>query len=542
MTSRNGSDLKMYFYTGISGFLLTLAFPDFSFFFIAWAALFPFLTAISDIDGKAAFKAGFFMGIVHYSSLMYWTIYAMRIYGYMPYYMCIPAFLLFIFYLALYPAFFALLFSKLMNHVDSHGESPVIILCLTPSIWTALEYIRSILFTGLPWELLGASQHNFLHIIQIADIFGVYGISFLIVLVNTMLFIIQKSMRNDSWGIERRHLYICGVITLALVSAALYYGEQRITNLDAGADKWTYKTFSVIQGNIDQSLKWDKSYQNEVITKYISLSLKAGAENPDLIVWPETSTPFYFGIDPLKTKMVIEGLKPAGAYFLIGSPAADKKEITSSEKSFSEDVMLYYNRAYLLDPNGDIIGSYDKSHLVPFGEYVPLKHLFPFIGKLVQEIGDFSSGKKGSIIEWNGNKIGVLICFEQVFPYLLRALSENGADVLVNITNDAWFGMTSAPYQHFSMGVFRAVESRKSLIRAANTGKSGFIDPVGRVVAETEIFEDAELTKQMPLNNETTVYVRFGDWFAVFCLLTGFIGVLIVSSHKYNSDLSDLHD
>ena len=202
------------------------------------------------------------------------------------------------------------------------------------------------------------------------------------------------------------------------------------------------------------------------------MSASINNQRPDLIVWPESATPFYFLHDIKPSELVFEGIYQTKADYLIGSPSFVRKD----------DVVQYFNSAYLISPQTRTMDKYDKTHLVPFGEYVPFKKWLPFLGKIVAQIGDFSAGKVGQTLPWRREQLGVLICYEIIFPGLSRAMVKNGASILVNITNDAWFGKTSGPYQHFSMSVFRAVESRRSLIRAANTGISGFIDPSGKVV------------------------------------------------------------
>jgi apolipoprotein N-acyltransferase len=177
----------------------------------------------------------------------------------------------------------------------------------------------------------------------------------------------------------------------------------------------------------------------------------------------------------------------------------------------------YYVSAYLISPQGKWI-RYNKSHLVPYGEYVPFKKWVPFLGKMVAHVGDFVPGIKGKTIPWENAKLGIQICYEIIFPDLSRAMVKNGATLLVNITNDAWFGKTSGPYQHFSMTVFRAVENRRALARSANTGISGFIDPAGRILGSTPLLEEAVMTRSLPLLNQKSIYTRFGDVFAWACL------------------------
>jgi apolipoprotein N-acyltransferase len=232
-------------------------------------------------------------------------------------------------------------------------------------------------------------------------------------------------------------------------------------------------------------------------------------ETPDVIVWPETATPFYFlraGTTELTGK-IEEGIKAADAFFIIGSPA--KEEL--------ENGFRYYNSAYLMTPNGTASGRYDKQHLVPFGEYVPWQKLLWFVDKIVPGLVSFSSGPSGKVISWEHGGIGIQICYEVIFPSLSRQATQNGAHLLVNITNDAWFGKSSAPHQHLSMATFRAVENRRSVARSANTGISGFVDPTGRIVDQTPLFEEAVLTRVVPLLKEKTIYTRWGDWFPIVC-------------------------
>ena len=213
--------------------------------------------------------------------------------------------------------------------------------------------------------------------------------------------------------------------------------------------------------------------------------------------------------------MIIKGIADIPGDFIIGSPCY----------SHRNNKVEYYNSAYLISSAGHVYGRYDKAHLVPFGEYIPLKRWLPFLGKMVEHVGDFKPGKKGNTLHWNNGKLGFLICYEIIFPDLSRAMAKNQAALLVNITNDAWYGRTGAPYQHFSKAIFRAVENRKALVRSANTGISGFIDPVGRVIDSTDLFQDAVRTHNVPLINQTSFYSRFGDLFAICCLA---VMVLIV--------------
>jgi apolipoprotein N-acyltransferase len=295
------------------------------------------------------------------------------------------------------------------------------------------------------------------------------------------------------------------------------YGHWRLKTIDGLITIAPKTRISVIQGNIDQAVKWDPAFQIETIKKYNQLSSSVSKQQPDLIVWPESATPFYFLYDVAPSEMVIEGIRQTGTDYLIGSPSFVR----------TDGVVQYYNSAYLVIPEEKALGKYDKTHLVPFGEYVPFKKWLPFLGKIVAQVGDFRAGKVGKTLPWRKEQLGVQICYEIIFPGLSRAMVKNNASILVNITNDAWFGKTSGPYQHFSMTVFRAVENRRSLVRSANTGISGFIDPAGRILASTDLLQDAVATQMVPMLKERSIYTQIGDLFAQACLALVLLIILI---------------
>jgi apolipoprotein N-acyltransferase len=497
----------------LSGLMLTGAFPKLDLNWLAWCAFVPLLISIQNLNWQERIRIGLIAGLVHYLTLVYWLHYTMQIYGHLPWYLSFPVLFLMATYLALYFIAFVLLVDRL------HDKSSVC-LFLIPALWVSLEYIRSFLFTGFPWELLGYTQYRALHIIQISDMFGVLGISFLILLTNVALYqayLYFTANDRRTIPVTRRGIIGAAMAMVIMVGAAWAYGAFQIKSVDNLMGKSVSERIAVVQGNIEQSLKWDPAFQVETIQKYTRLSRMADDQKPKLIVWPETATPFYFLYDTQLSDMVLKGIRPMATHFLFGSPSFIQKD----------KHVEYFNSAYLVDPDGKAIGKYDKAHLVPFGEYVPLRKWFPFLGKMVEQVGDFVPGKKGEILTWNDYKLGILICYELIFPDLSRAATKNGAAVLVNITNDAWYGRTSAPYQHFSMAVFRAVENRRSLIRAANTGISGFIDPVGRVTDSTQLFTEAALTKNVAFLTTITFYTRYGELFARLCLAITFFAIFI---------------
>lgn len=506
-------DLKAPLLAGCGGLLLTLSFPNFNLDWTAWFALVPLLYGVRNLTWSAGFRMGFICGLVHYSTLLYWLVHTMRTYGHLPVYLAVPL----LFLLAAYLALFIGVFSAAATGISNPG----LLAAILPLLWVALEYIRSFLFSGFPWGLLGYAQFRNLHLIQISDILGVYGISGLVVLVNAVILIVLLKLRGETWGGNRVSARQAGTAVIAasvLTGLVLGYGSLRMAEIDKRIADSPKTRVAAVQGNIDQLIKWKPSLKETNTRKYIDLSLSAMPDRPDLVVWPETAVPFYFQYDRALTDLVLRGIRRSGAYFLIGSPSFLRRE---------SDVD-YYNSAFFIRPDGRIAGKYDKVHLVPYGEYVPLKKWMPFVDKIVEQVGDFKRGRMGEVLQSDGRKLGVLICYEGIFPNLSAAMARNGAELLVNITNDAWYGATSAPYQHFSMAVFRAVENRRSLVRSANTGISGFIDPAGRIMATTPLFEDAVLTREVPRLDLQTIYTRRGDWFALPCLGSTLLFFIII--------------
>ncbi|MFC1504902.1 apolipoprotein N-acyltransferase [Thermodesulfobacteriota bacterium] len=498
-------DRRKALFAAVSGILVTAAFPNISFSWLVWVSLVPLLIALRDLSVKDSFRIGLLGGFVHFLGLVYWVAFTMRTYGHLPLYLSLLILGLMAAYLALYWA----LFTAALAWLRPKPHSLVI---LAPLLWVVCEYLRSHLFTGFPWGLLGHTQYKALHLIQICDITGVYGLSFLIVLSNTALYMVLLHLAAKPWYGRPVGKWLAPSALLALgvlLSAVWLHGAWRIKNVDQQISQAPQSPVAVIQGNIDQSIKWDPAYQIITTNTYRKLSLSTKAEKPALVVWPETATPFYYLTNTRLTKLVQESIIDTGTYFLIGSPFFMR---TAGRAA-------YYNSAYLIEPDGKVSGRYDKVHLVPYGEYIPLKRWLPFLGKIVAEVGDFSAGNKGNTLTWDQNRLGVLICYEAIFPGLARALVRNQADLLVNITNDAWFGRTSAAQQHFSMAVFRAVENRRALVRAANTGISGYIDPVGRILQTSPSFERRVMNRPVALMRLTTLYTRGGDIFALVCLI-----------------------
>ncbi|MDL2268418.1 apolipoprotein N-acyltransferase [Desulfosarcina sp. OttesenSCG-928-G17] len=511
---------KEVIFAAISGLLLTVAFSGNIFSFLGWIALVPLFAGLRNLSPGGAFRIGMIAGMVHYLTLLYWVVFTMRVYGLLPWWLCFFFLALLAAYLSLYPGFFSFFLVR-------YCRRPIRLVILAPLFWVGLEYIRTFLLTGFPWSLLGYSQFHRINLVQIADLAGVYGIAFLVVLVNAGICLLLLNAAEKTWQgvwVGRWQARSAGVLALGLVLAAVFYGQHRITAISSVMADAPMVRVSFVQGNIDQATKWDPAFQIRTTRKYVEMTQSLASDPPDLVVWPETAMPFYFEEGQGLASMVTSMAREMGVYLVLGSPRA-VGDVPEKE--------AYYNSAYLVTPEGRVAADhYDKFHLVPFGEYVPLKSVLFFVGKMVSHVGDFSSGQKGHTLKWKPDApdLGVQICFESIFPGLSRLLVKNGAGLLVNLTNDAWFGKTSAAGQHFTMAAFRAIENRRSLVRCANTGISGIVDPVGRVTRQTGLFQDAVMVERVPLLGETTLYTRFGDWLPRICLIV--MGILLVAGWR----------
>ena len=317
---------------------------------------------------------------------------------------------------------------------------------------------------------------------------------------------------------------------------SLAYGQARLTTFAASGQQegssGHFVTIGLVQANIDQSVKWDASYRRATQDRYSRLTAQAAA-NADLILWPEAATPYLFEVEPEYRAEITALVKASGAPLLFGSPTLGY---------YPNRRPYLMNSAYLLATDGRILGRYSKRHLVPFGEYIPLHDsLLFFLDKFVEGIGDFQAGQEPTVLSLPQKpsspatspepraprpRFGVVICYEVIFPNEVREFAAGGADFMVTITNDAWVGRSSAPYQHFGMVVFRAVENRLAFARAANTGVSGFIDQTGRITEATPIFSELALSGKIPVGRTPTFYSRHGDVFAYACVIIA--GTLLI--------------
>jgi len=436
------------------GLLLTLSFPKVAFYPLAFWALVPALLEAAEKGFRRAFLAGLFLGLIHFATLLYWLVSVMVRFGGFPLLAALSVHFLLAFYLALYPAL-TFGFSESLGFLRAPSFLHGIGFAL---LWVLFETLRGHLFTGFPWEPLGGALAPNPYLLQLAAHLGTPFLSFMLAFLNYAFFAVAK------YG--KRSLRIL-ILAVLLILLDLLYGFLVIPKR---MPSFPFKV-ALVQGNIPQDIKWQKGHEIQSLEKYLKLSRQALACYPDLIVWPETAVPFFFPLDPL-SRMLISGVKDLGVPVLFGAPRVEKED--------GRYVMK--NSLVALSPERKIFGVYDKEHLVPFGEYVPLERHFPWLRNLAVASGNYEPGRGSGVIEVAGKKLGVLICFENVFPELSRKRVSAGAEVLLVVTNDAWFGESAALPQHFYQSVLRAVETRRYVIQVSNTGLSGIIDPYGRVI------------------------------------------------------------
>jgi len=505
---------SLYFPALVSGLMLTLCFPNVYMYGLGFIALAPLIFSLETLTARQGFVAGFSAGIVHFSTLIYWIVPTLCTFGGLHPVLSVSALILLCLYLSVYPALFAFGLKKL-------APSPILMPLAAAAIWIGLEWVRTWLFTGFPWGILGYSQAENRWIVQIADMTGVLGISFVLVLCSAVTALIWRYLvtrRRAGHSAALIPVAVSAGYTCLLLAGAYGYSMYRIADVEKKMARASDTRLAILQGNIRQDMKWDMAFRLATIEKYGTLSLEAAQFQPDLIIWPETALPFYYGHNTSLSNQVDQYIRQAGTHFLIGTPAVDT----------AHDPVRYFNRVVMLDPLALPRGVYDKTHLVPFGEYVPFQDLLFFIEKLTAEAGNFSRGDPAfTPLTFKNHHTGVLICFEILFPDISRQFVNKGADLLTTVTNDAWFGHTSAASQHFAIAVLRAVENRRSMARAANTGISGFIDPTGRVLQSTPVFTDAVIVQTLPAMTSLSGYTRFGDLFTLICVIAIIPGFMI---------------
>ncbi len=465
---------------------------------LPFVCLVPLLVLIDSArSAKEAARWGMLAGTLANLPLFYWIAWTVAVPGKLGWIVGGAAALLVSAYVGAYISATAGIVARIRIRFGERG------LLAVPPAWIALEYGRSTLFTGFPWMLFGYSLSGNRFLRQAADLAGVAGLGFLLAAINLLLFLAASHFARGRRG--RGLLASAGALVLGCFLFS--YGAYRFH--EAGAPSGSAGLVAgIAQGGIDQSRKWDPAYQRETLGIYGTLSADAAARGAEVIVWPETAAPFFYGWEPQLNPLVDNVAAKNGVPILFGAPWFDP---SGGGK--------YYNSVFQLDRHGVARGRYDKRHLVPFGEYIPLRKLLFFMKKLTVGEEDFSSGTGPSLFEVEGTRVGASVCYEAVFPDIIRDSVRKGAQWLVNVTNDAWFGDTVAPYQHLAMARMRSVEFRRPMVRAANSGISAVFDARGETVAEIGLFRREAATGEIRPRGGETIYAKSGELFAISCTI-----------------------
>jgi len=520
-----------------SAALLIFAFPSFTQPWAAWVALVPWLLLLHYASPRAAFGWSFLIGALFFLGSMWWLVYV-----------SVLGWVLLSLYQALYFGVFGSLVvigwsapagaknreKRRLGTNRLWGKAYAF--AGIPAIWVAIECARSHLLSGVGWNLLAYSQAPQPHLIQLADLTGAWGVSFVIVLANVAFAEMADAVAwakgkrtEDRLAFQRATTHVTWAVLWLLI--VMGYGSWRLATV---AGEPTVRV-TVVQGNIPQEEKWDEALRASVLSRYETLTRAAAQAGPRLIVWPETSVPGYLGLDEPLTQRIVNVAGSAGAPLLVGAPHG---RLAGAEWTIM-------NGAALVDAAG-VSRWYDKLHLVPFGEFIPLERMFPWLRQVLPPIGDFVPGTEHTVFQLpvRSSEFGVggadshsqfvthnsplafsvLVCFEDLFPELARRFVREGARLLLVITNDAWFGPTAAAYQHAQASTLRAVELRVPVVRAANTGWSGCIDAAGRWtgsvrdVSGTELFVAGTYPCEVAPGPAESLYLHWGDWFALLCL------------------------
>jgi apolipoprotein N-acyltransferase len=503
-----------------------------------WIALLPLLWALlsNDKSGKPltlrqGAALGYVCGFVWYMGNCYWIYQTMYLYGGLAKPIAAGILVLFSLYLGLYHAVFGTLVAAFRRCLGRQAA-----LLLVPFAWVAVELARAHI-TGLPWDLLGIAQVDNPLLTRLAPITGAYGLSFIIAAVNA-LWLIRVRVRERRF--TRLALTVVGVVIVILYVAGLrFVAAPKISPTTA--------TATLVQENLEvgAAATGPEPSTQQLLESFSSLSrypsprfLLGIPELPgtdavylirqhapvegadpstpvptatDLIVWPESPAPFEEN-DPQFRTAISALARSAKAPIIVGDIGIERD--SSVRRGFDE-----YNRASFVNPDGAFVGSYDKMHLVPFGEYVPYKRLFFFAGSLLQEVGLFDPGKSRTVFKTGGHTYGVFICYESIFADEMRQYARQGADVLVNISNDGWYGNTSAAWQHLNMVRMRAIENHRWILRATNTGVTAAINPLGRVTVAAPRHQRTSIRVHFGYEHDLTFYAAHGDLFAFACAL-----------------------
>lgn len=496
----------------VAGLLLALAFPRGDQGWLAWIAIAPLLVAVRGDRLRSAAGRGWLAGFVFFLVTLSWvpdtvsnftTISPILAHG-------------LLMLMAGACAYTFGLFAVVLEWAGHRGVSRVV---MAPMLWAVLEWMRTFVVAEFPWNLLGYSQIKAVTLLQAADLGGIYLVSAAIMLTNAALAEALVRRRDGaSKGSVASRVALAACAPLALFA----YGHFRLQQLDAIPYTASLKV-GIVQGNVAQDQKWDAALQQAIFDRYLRLTNQAIDAGAELVVWPEAALPFYIQRDT-RSYQLMDLAKGRDVDLLIGAPGLEDRDGQGAKD---------WNQAWLLRGDGSVQGPYDKMQLVPFGEYIPLYGLFGLVDIAVESVGQMGRGAEYTVFETKElspalpggaapgrrAKFAALICYEGIFPEFVRQFASRGADFLVNISNDAWYGDTAAPNQHLIMAAVRAVENRMPLIRSTNTGISAFVTDEGWVGSYTQLFHEDVVVETVLMRSVGSVYREWGDVFLGLCQL-----------------------
>ena len=505
-----------FLYCLSSGLLLALSFPPLKMGFLAYVGLVPFIYLVDhEFHMRTSLKYGYLTGIFFNFGTVYWIDWDTEP-GLLT---IVSATIVVVLILSLYFMAFAFFFALLRRQLGKCA------LLSIPFLWTAIEYLRSLGILAFPWTSLAYSQSYFLPIIQFSSFTSVYGVSFWVVTLNVTFYVLLKM------NLSRKISIVVLLISAALFVFPYVYGRTILSKRLPENDLQV----ALVQGNIDPRVKWDKRYRQYNFDAYVDMTKEGIDKETELVVWPETAIPFHLAYEKESRNIIQQLTDSLKIPILTGVP---------HYKYDPEQNYVFLNSAFLFSPGHVGFQEYAKIHLVPFSEHTPFSQFFPFLSEVNFGQSDFTSGSEYTLFKIPQGKFAVLICFESIFPELVREFVNRGADFLVNITNDAWFGKTSSPYQHARIAIFRAIENRIGIARCANTGVSMFVDPLGRVAQETEIFTQGVVSGGVVFKKKETFYTKYGNVFSKLCVIisAGWIILSLLIPSRFSQDKNFLKE
>ena len=497
----------------ISGVLFACSFPNVAQGWLMFIALLPLFVALSRArTWQGAFVIGWLSQTIAWLMMVPWVIRVMSHYGGLPYITGVVIFVAMCAYLGVYGGLFGVLFHRIAPATSLRRW------LLIPLAWAAVEYARTYLLSGFPWSLIAASIVDYPPLVQFDRVAGPYALGVLILLPSMLI----------AWLIAARPKGIRLLFPVAAVAILMFvwwgtgYVAAKVIVRPTGTP---VSRAALLQPNISQEMRWDNDNLVLIFRRMMAMTEEATSHGVQVVIWPESTVPLSYATTDFYRQAIESVSRDRNIDVILGSVAEDPAQPTKM-----------WNAAFLVS-GGSTIGHYDKIRLVPFGEYVPLRRMLFFAHALVHAVGQFEFGTKDTPLDGRF-RYGPAICYEVVFPQIPRAQVVHGANVLVTITNDAWYDGTSAPRQHLNQARLRAVETDRYLLRAGTTGISALIDPAGQIVQQLEMGKQGIIYADFQPRTSTTPYVRFGDWFAWLAIVAVVVGMLRFSRRDQSTGRS----